>query len=117
MSLFLNINRLEIKMSRRLNKEEFTENVNTQFRLHLTEDQVLDMQLTEVLDGVCTPRQEQFSLFFRGPLETPLQQGTRTLEHEKIGTFELFLVPIARTPEGMSYEAVFNRFTKQDEAG
>ncbi len=41
-----------------------------------------------------------------------LGQGTFDLEHDQIGSFALFLVPIGPDAEGMRYEAVFNRFVK-----
>lgn len=34
------------------------------------------------------------------------------MDHPAIGAFDIFLVPIKRDPEGMYYEAVFNRFTE-----
>lgn len=41
-----------------------------------------------------------------------LGQGTFELEHEKLGTFPLFLVPIGPDHQGFRYQAVFNRFVK-----
>jgi hypothetical protein len=29
-------------------------------------------------------------------------------EHHEVGTFEIFIVPIGRTAQGVSYEAVFS---------
>jgi hypothetical protein len=51
---------------------------------------------------------EQFSLLFRGPLETPFEQGTQEVRHDALGTFYLFLVPIGREADGMRYESAFN---------
>jgi hypothetical protein len=34
------------------------------------------------------------------------------MEHDSIGDFELFLVPIARDDSGTYYEAVFNRLVE-----
>lgn len=34
-------------------------------------------------------------------------QGIYTVEWDELGTFELFLVPIGPTAEGMNYQAVF----------
>jgi hypothetical protein len=31
------------------------------------------------------------------------------MEHEALGSFELFIVPIRKDDEGFYYEAVFNR--------
>lgn len=48
-----------------------------------------------------------FSLVFRGPSEILLPQRIYRLEHDRLGAFELFLVPIGPDGEGMCYEAVF----------
>jgi hypothetical protein len=51
---------------------------------------------------------KSFSLLFRGPAGTPLAQGTYSVEHEAMGSFVIFIVPVSRDGNGMSYEAVFN---------
>ena len=98
-----------------LPKESFTDNLNTQFRIFFEPDISVNLELVNISEGVSTPEQEQFSLFFRGPLETPFQQGIHRLEHERMGELQLFLVPVDRKPDGMVYEAAFNRFIKQGE--
>lgn len=50
-----------------------------------------------------TAKRAPFSLLFTGPEESPLPQGIHVLEHDELGTIELFLVPIAAA----RYEAVF----------
>ena len=101
-------------MSDNLTKEAFQENLNTEFRIKVEPSAIVPIELVGLLEGVSTSRQEQFSLTFRGPLETPFGQGARDVEHDKMGTFVLFLVPIARNPDGMVYEAVFNRLINSD---
>lgn len=56
------------------------------------------------------PRAEPFSVFFLGPRQPVLPQAIYRLEHEAMGTLELFLVPVGPDPKagGMLYEAVFN---------
>jgi len=56
-----------------------------------------------------SPQIEYFSLFFRGPLAAQCNQGIHALHHEKLGSFDLFLVPIGPDAQGMRYQAVFNR--------
>lgn len=53
--------------------------------------------------------QESFSLLFLGPADSLLPQGTISLEHQQIGRFLLFLVPVNRSAAGIEYQAVFNR--------
>lgn len=52
---------------------------------------------------------EQFSLLFRGPVEHPLPQRLYAVEHDVIGRFDLFIVPVGRDESGYQYEAIFNR--------
>jgi hypothetical protein len=52
---------------------------------------------------------EAFSLTFQGHGNAKLDQETYTLEHPRLGTFPLFLVPVGRARRGQSFEAVVNR--------
>jgi hypothetical protein len=67
----------------------------------------IDLELVQFEEAPPTPRQERWSLTFRGP--AGLSQGTYCLEHPGIGAFELFLVPVGRDALGNYYEAAFNR--------
>lgn len=57
-------------------------------------------------DATQEPR-EPFSLLFRGPKEPILPQQVYHLEHPRLGSVELFLVPVGPDTVGMQYEAVF----------
>ncbi len=48
-----------------------------------------------------------FSLVFRGRPDVVLPQRIYPIEHNDLGAFELFLVPIGPDEAGMRYEAVF----------
>ena len=48
-----------------------------------------------------------FSMVFVGPPRVVLPQAIYRFEHETIGAFEIFIVPIGRDESGMRYEAVF----------
>ena len=48
-----------------------------------------------------------FSLLFRGPGEPVLPQRIYSLRHDALGALEIFIVPVARQPDGMRYEAIF----------
>ncbi len=53
---------------------------------------------------------ERFSLLFRGPLRPPLEQDTYWFEHQTIGRFAMFIVPIGSLETSHTYyEAIFNR--------
>ena len=90
-------------------KEGFAEHLNTKFRIPLRPSGALELELTEVVSTLSTPRQEQFSLFFRGPADVYLPQMTYHTEHDALGELDLFIVPVGRQPDGFRYEAVFNR--------
>ena len=95
-------------MPEKLSKEDFSENLNTRFRIPFQSGEVAELELIEVLETMRTPRQQQFSIFFHGPLNYMLPQGTYRMEHEKLGAIDIFIVPIGREQDGFRYEAVFN---------
>lgn len=49
----------------------------------------------------------QFSLVWRGPRATRLDQRIYEVRHPALGTMDLFLVSLGPDAEGMRYEAVF----------
>jgi hypothetical protein len=49
-----------------------------------------------------------FSIIFLGPMNPILPQRIYRLEHEGLGAFEIFLVPLGPDKGKMQYEAVFN---------
>jgi hypothetical protein len=100
-------------VSENLSKEAFSENLNTKFRIPSQSDEALEMELIEVVETMRTPTREQFSVFFRGPLEYRLPQSIYHMEHEKMGEMDIFLVPIGKGQEGYNYEAVFNRMIQE----
>ena len=93
-----------------LTHEQFAENLNTKFHVSADDTNIVELELAEVSELRLIATQEQFSIVFRGPRDRFLGQGSRPLDHEKLGRSELFLVPIREDAEGYYYEAVFNRF-------
>ena len=95
-------------------REEFSNSVNSGFKLKVDDSNSLEIELVTFEDLGSTPRQEQFSLVFRGPAAPSLPQTVYQLEHEAIGLFNIFLVPVGRDNLGVYYEAIFNRFPEQE---
>ncbi len=95
-----------------LDHDDYAANLNTTFRLQHPQLGKLDLALIEVSELKETRSQRIFSIVFRGPLEPAFKQGLFPVEHERLGTGSLFLVPIAREADGMRYEAVFNRLVQ-----
>lgn len=91
-----------------LTHETLVNCLNTEFQVDRDAERI-QLRLIEISELKKNERQEQFSIVFRGPLEQPLSQGIHQFRHAKMGSFELFVVPIKRDAEGYHYEAVFNR--------
>jgi hypothetical protein len=99
-------------MSENLTSKAFSEHLRTMFQVLLPGAEALPVELVEVEEQKSSPQVEQFSLIFRGP-QTPVRpQKIYKLQHEKLGTFELFLVPLGPDKEGMLYQSCFNLLRK-----
>lgn len=103
-------------MAADLQHAEFLKHLNTKFRIRVNESEAVEAELTGVSEHMVSPRQERFSIVFRAPNEMFLGQGMRPFEHEVMGAFDLFIVPIERDDQGTYYEAVFNRVVKKETA-
>ena len=79
----------------------------------------VQVELVQVTSGSTVARAgpdaqqyESFSLLFHGAQSQPLGQGTHSFEHPQLGTFELFIVPVAAENGRLHYQAVFNRLVQ-----
>ena len=103
-------------MARTLTEEEFSQHVHTRFRVKVDASQPVELYLVEVKgyenksEHGSQEAMERFSVFFSGPGDRYLPQKTYSLEHDQMGAFDIFLVPIGRHDEDYTYEAVFNYF-------
>ena len=95
-----------------LHRDTFSEQLNTKFRIHLADAESLELELVEATDCGSNARQERFSILFRGPADTYIAQGMYRIEHDKMGSFDLMIVPVRADKEGISYEAIFNRLLR-----
>jgi hypothetical protein len=100
-------------MEAALEHSEFSKYLNNNFRVQISDEQTVDAELVEVTELMLSARQERFAIVFLTSNDFFLGQGLRTLEHDQMGEFVLFLVPIGRDEKGTSYEAVFNRLVDQ----
>ena len=100
-----------------LSRAAFAGQVGTDFHVRLGADQGVDLRLASVSDLAPPPAaapqpasgREGFSLLFRGPERPAVPQGSHTVDHARIGTFLVFLVPVGPRGSAPSYEAVVNR--------
>jgi hypothetical protein len=106
-----------------LTAEDFRPLLGTRFRLTAwapadAPGASVDTDLAEVTEhpgGAGAPLRTSFSVLFHGPLHPLLPQGMYRVEHDELGTLELFLVPVGpdepavpgAAPAAMRYEAVF----------
>lgn len=95
-----------------LSEKTFRENLNTRFGVSIG-DETVELELIEINDLGTTPKQEQFSILFRGPLRPVLEQMTYEMKHENLGDVAIFIVPVRQDTAFTYYEAVFNRFVEQ----
>jgi hypothetical protein len=101
--------------------ESFARQLNTTFRIRADSGRSILVRLDEarlqpeqpVPPGRRPPGDagsEKFSLIFTGRRGELLEQNTYRFEHEALGQFEFFIVPVfTRNPAKIDYEAVVNR--------
>ena len=91
--------------------ESFAPHLNSNFSLKLGESSV-DLTLTQATKQPLRPypgmMREPFSLYFRSASQVVLPQRIYPFDHDGMGRLEIFIVPVAREPQGIVYEAVFN---------
>lgn len=93
-----------------LTLEHFAGCVNETFKAAL-QDGDIDFVLVEarpITGGAPHPVRAPFSLLFRNSAALLFPQQTYRMSHDRVGGFDIFLVPIAREREGFLYQAVFN---------
>jgi hypothetical protein len=100
---------------RSLTADAFAAHLNTVFRLQ-TGAEPLPLELVEVQRASYADdpaavgpsgRREPFTIRFRGPRSPYARQAIYRLEHDRMGTLEIFLVPLGPDAAGMRYEAIF----------
>lgn len=95
----------------KLTSSDFTPYLNQKFLLHCDEAAPREAELLQVtVLGAAAPNMQRnpFAIILRGPRDRRLPQMIYKLEHEKLGTLEIFLVPVAVDDKGFHYEAVFS---------
>lgn len=100
-------------MTATLTAKEFSAHLNTTFHVKFPDGQV-ELELEEVKGYLSKHAEhegmERFSVYFQGPSQPQLPQHLYLLEHDRMGEFEIFLVPVSQSERGFRYEAVFNYF-------
>ena len=90
-----------------LKLEDFSPHVNEDFEIKFSQHDPAQLKLAEaVAVGGSSRDGGGFSLHFVGGV-AGLPQGVYPMEHGKLGTLEIFLVPTGPEPNGHGYHAVF----------
>src|SRR3982751_1274627 len=110
------VNSLKESSQHMLSHENFLGLLNSTFTVPGPEGTTVELNLEEVSELKSFPRQETFSVVFRGPREVFLMQATHKFHHDSIGDFDIFIVPIGPDANGFRYESVFNRLVNTEEA-
>ena len=91
----------------------FADFVGQTFRMHV-DSGVLEVELTQVMPGsadgatvAANGKRAPFSIVFRVPGARVMDQRMYRFEHEALGSFDLFAVPIDQNQDGVFYEVVF----------
>jgi hypothetical protein len=102
-------------------ESSFAPYVNTQFSVYLNPSSTRDLKLVQVTDYLSAgPQQARsssnqtdcFSLLWTGQPGMPFEQNTYLIEHDALGNFYMFLVPVGgkKGKQGLDYyEAVVYR--------
>ena len=96
-----------------LNSQVFREQLHTKFTAVSTTAPPVTLELVEVLERDDSPQMEFFALHWLGPITPRLAQQIHRLDHEVLGSVEIFLTPISADQVGTLYEAIFHRFRNQ----
>jgi len=94
-----------------LTLQGFQAALQTRFWLRSQPDPNIELVLVEVraqgsaAEGAASG---SFAILFHGPATPGLPQRTYRFEHDVLGTFDLFIVPVGSDKNGFHYEAVFN---------
>lgn len=95
-------------MTATLTHAAFTPQLHTTFRLVAPGAAPLPLELIEVTKQRESDRFTSFSVVLRGPAGLYIPQGTYHFEHDAMGAFDMFIVPIRQDQSGLDYEATFS---------
>ncbi|HWG86375.1 MAG TPA: hypothetical protein VN679_01240 [Candidatus Acidoferrales bacterium] len=87
----------------------FSGQLHTDFTVQAGNGTPLVLKLVEVVEKQTPANVELFTLHFHGPASLRLVQQIHTLQHDKLGTFQIFLTAVEGNNQTITYEAVFHR--------
>jgi hypothetical protein len=92
-----------------LTLETFAPRIGDRFQISAGEGPTIDATLIEAAPLGASARggRQPFSIVFLGPRSPVWPQRIYRVDHEALGSCDLFLVPIGPRDGGMQYQAVF----------
>ena len=98
-------------MTETLQSTDFQTQLDHTFSIHLDHARTIDLQLVSVTKPGTTSKngsRNPFSLHFLGPVSQQyLQQHTYPMVNERLGRFDIFIVPLGAEAGRIRYEAIF----------
>lgn len=101
-------------MLEQLNIEDFSKNLNTKFKFYRADDEIFEGELVEVWELKNDNTLYSYAIEFLLPGDFGFDQRIIKIEHDELGTMELFIVPVWKNDLGIRYEAIFNRLVRKD---
>ena len=96
-----------------VNSQDFKEVLHTPFQVEMDGASPVTLELVAVDEPGAPPHVEVFCLHFRGPSRPVLPQLIHRMQHDGLGSLQIFLTPLSSDETGTVYEAVFNRVRKK----
>lgn len=96
-----------------LGPKDFAKHVNSTFQVINDPGGAYSLTLTRLTEFRRGPRFQVFSLYFHGSGERILPQRIYKLNHAMLDEIDLFLVPIGKDQDGVTYEAAFDRLVQR----
>ena len=93
----------------RLTSESFSKNLNTSFEIQVSALNTQELELIEISKKRVHRGTESFDVLFRGSKENQFTQGTYLINHARMGSFPVFVVPVGNGKNGVFYQAIFSR--------
>ncbi len=99
----------------KLKIDDFEKHIGDTFKATPQEGEAFDLELRradpspyqDAKESAGERDRDPFSVEFHARLPHYVEQQIFSIEHEKLGEFDLFLVPLGPDAEGHRYEAVF----------
>jgi hypothetical protein len=99
-----------------LTSESFSEQMDSTFRVQVSALNVQSLKLVGVSESSRSAHGTAFDVVFLGQKGQAFDQGTYVVQHGKMGSFPLFLVPVGKAANGVYYQAIFSRLSSRKRA-